>query len=236
MNRFPARRTAMVGGLAASILAGGAALAATGSNGQALSLYQNAQRAVARYQGVSFKGGVWSYRVFRASGGYDTFRYDFGAVPKHYRAASDHVLVVLRDGTVAEETDTLSAKGLPNAEIWINNAHNEIGEVLNKGLRCALFFTSANGFTAIGQPFQFGSGLTFAKPSGSKGHWLLSSTYPLAGGKVRELDTISASSGLWQASRSSVKGGSYNGYRATASSFHYDRHHGIPTPPQLGRC
>ena len=236
MRRFSARHRVIAGGVATAVVAGGAAaaIASSGSNPQAMSLYASAQRAVGGYQAVSFTGGGTSYKVSRAAGGVLSFQYDVGATPRGYRRAVDHVLDVLRHGRVAEEVDTLSARGTPTVEIWLENPNNGIGQVRGQG--CGLFFSQVAPFTTVGQPFEFAPSLRFSTPARSGSHWLLDSTYPLAGGTVSERDTISASSGLWIASSSSVHGGSYNHEQESATSFNYTGHHGLDTPPQIGRC
>jgi hypothetical protein len=232
------RRLAIaVGACLAATGVSAAAVAATSGNSKSLSLYSRAQRAVSRYEGVTFTGSGTSYKLIRHPT-YDSFLYYFGAAPRGYRRATDHVRVVQRHGIVTEEVDTLSAKGLPAVRILKNRPGTfAYGLVLSRRGCAVVFSGDTQSWANVGAPFTFAtSNNVFGAPKKVRGNWLIPSSFPLAGGTGHQTDTISAASYRWSAVRLKVVGGTYRGDGLSGGSFKYLTHEASLAPPQLGRC
>ncbi len=214
-----------------------AALAATSGNSKSLSLYSRAQKAVRRYQGVTFTGRGTSYKIIRYPS-YDSFDFYFGAVPRGYTRATDHVRVVQRHGIVTEEVDTLSAKGHPAVRLVQDRPGTTALGVVLSHRSCGIVFSNYTvSWAHVGAPFTLATNDNkFAAPKKAHGNWLLPSSFPLAGGIGHQTDTISASSFRWSSVRLKVAGGFDHGDGISAGSFHYLDHEASVAAPQLGKC
>jgi hypothetical protein len=236
VRRWLVVAVAAVASLAATAISA-AALAATSGNSKSLSLYRRAQQAVGQYQGVTFTGAGTSYKLVRYPT-YDSFDFYFGAVLRGYRRATDHVRVVQRHGIVTEEVDTLSARGLPAVRLVQDRPGTIAFGLVLSHRGCAVVFSDfTQSWAQVGAPFTLATNSNvFAAPKRANGHWLIPSSFPLAGGTGHQTDTISASSYRWSSVRLKVAGGFYHGEGLSGSSFKYLAHEASVAPPQLGRC
>lgn len=211
--------------------------AAPSGNAAAIKLLERSQSAIAGYQGVSFMGGVASYKIISKSG-YDSFVADLGRTPSGYSRAADSVVVVQHKGVVAEEIDTLTAAGLPSIRIWQAGAESAVGEVMDAH-PCTSSFADANHYATVGAPF-IGStlaGYRFAAPQKSGADELVSFTVPATGGTADETITIDSADDLWSALTLQIHGGASNGLAITENNFRYNRTQPSEQPPaQLKPC
>jgi hypothetical protein len=238
----PAFRSKLVAALlsvSAIGIACGVAVAASTvptGNARAIAFYAKSQTAIKAYEGIHFTGSGTSYEVIPKKG-YDTFKFDFGATPRGYHAAVDHVRIVQTNrGEVTEELDTMTAPGLPKLKLWQTSAI-EVGEVVTAHPCVELIPKNAASFVTLDEPFVLFGGYHFSKlTTPAAGLRLVRSTYALAGGTAHEKDLIAAKSRLWQHSHLIVTGGPYNDNYLTESQFSYLRVAHIKSPPPLGKC
>jgi hypothetical protein len=241
MARRTTRRLALAGaaGLLVAVLGAAAALGARG-NANAASFYARSRAAMAGYEGISFRGGGTSYAVAPQRGGYDSFRFDFGAAPAGYRKSVDHVRVVQAHGVVREEVDTLVAHGLPALRVWQTGVL-EVGEVMTAHPCPEIVPKNNASYVTVGRPFVVFSGRYRYAKLGRRGRGahalrVVRTTYPLAGGTAHEKDQISARTRLWHHSHLIVRGGPYNANFLSESHFTYRRVARYEAPPPIGHC
>jgi hypothetical protein len=204
-----------------------------GGDAGAIALEQQSRAAMGAYGAITFTGAGTSYRVIHESGG-DAFKFNFGAVPKGYRAAVAHVRIVQRKGLVNEEIDTLFAPGEPPLRLWQSRG-TEIGELLGPKACPQLVPLNAASFFTVGSPLVAVHGL-YAAPVAAGTATVVSSSYALAGGTARQQDTIDTATHLWRSSRFVVAGGPFSGDALSESDFSFSRSQRFITPPALRSC